>query len=71
CFMCSKYGHISTDCEWQKKFVNDEWLRFDKQKGQMVLKDGTGLPAQPEDDNEPWYEKIEHIARERGWTSDS
>ncbi|KAF9254247.1 hypothetical protein L218DRAFT_1009903 [Marasmius fiardii PR-910] len=71
CFMCSKYGHISMDCEWQKKFVNDEWLHFDKQKGRMVLKDGTGLPAQLDDDNEPRYEKIEHIARERGWTSDS
>lgn len=67
CFMCNGVGHISTECDYQKKFLKNGWIRFDPDRGRLVLKDGTSIPMQPRGDPEPRFQKIEKIAKNRGW----
>ncbi|KAF9254115.1 hypothetical protein L218DRAFT_951829 [Marasmius fiardii PR-910] len=67
CYMCNGQGHISTKCDWQKEYIKWGWIKIDPKSGQWVLKDGTPMPSQKEGDPDPWYSKIERIAREANW----
>ncbi|KAF9256265.1 hypothetical protein L218DRAFT_1007572 [Marasmius fiardii PR-910] len=71
CYMCNGQGHISTECDWQKEYIKRGWIKIDPKSGQWVLKDGTPMPYQKEGDPDPWYSKIERIAREANWDGPS
>ncbi|KAF9260527.1 hypothetical protein L218DRAFT_1002661 [Marasmius fiardii PR-910] len=67
CYMCNGQGHILTKCDWQKEYIKRGWIKIDPKSGQWVLKDRTPMPYQKEGDPDPWYSKIERIARDTNW----
>ncbi|KAF9061131.1 hypothetical protein BDP27DRAFT_1429292 [Rhodocollybia butyracea] len=66
CFLCNEPSHRMNDCPHLKNFLEKGWVvpRNDG-TNQVMMKDGGFIPR--EDGRESRKDKIEKIAREKGW----
>lgn len=70
CFMCKSPEHMMQECPHFTDFMNRGWLIPEAPGSKRVmLRDGIRMPR--EDPNMAVWQKIEQIARERGWDKPS
>ena len=70
CFMCKSPEHMMGECPHYTDFMNRGWLVPEAPGSKRVmLRDGIRMPR--EDPNMAVWQKIEQIARERGWDKPS
>jgi hypothetical protein len=67
CYMCGDPSHKLHECPHQKAFMDKKWII--RQDNRLVLRDGSNVPYG--DSSGTRKEKIEKIAKEKGWDKEN
>ena len=66
CYMCKSKDHLMSDCDYYKNYIKRGWLvPVGDGSSRVQLRDGVRLPNH--DAKETRWQKIEKIAKDRGW----